>query len=262
MATRAQRAESRGKRAVPPLRAAKTLKNNQTSAKKVTLEKNKVRALQLRERGLTYLQISQIMGKPLSSVQEWVSDSLDQMIVEPAMRLLKLELAKLDTIMAKLWPRCMKGDIAAQKVFLNYHRHRAILLGLYPRDGKQPVNIALINNAGTTDNKTLGIEFVMPGGRKLALDALDAEVVEEISPDEFERRPRQERPLPPERIDHQTNNDQTNKVDTMRPREPRPVVPEYQRPTGTEFDGPAQRPGGTHGPILDVSRGGGKGWLK
>jgi hypothetical protein len=140
-----------------------------------------------------------------------VTNALDDVVIEPAMRLMKLELAKLDTIMTKLWPKCLKGNIAAQKVFLNYHRHRAILLGLYPRDGKTSVNVALINSAETTEANALEIAFVMPDGRKLAMDALDAE---QISDGEYDARPQQRRPLPPAQIEHQ----HPFEADTIRPR--------------------------------------------
>jgi hypothetical protein len=213
--------------------------------------------LELREQGLTYEAIARVTGKPESTVHDWVITSLDRMIVEPGIRLLKLELGKLDAIMSKLWPRCLKGDLDAQKTFLHYHKHRSIMLGLYPRDGKASVNVALINSsADTTEAKPFEIAFIAPDGRRLAM--LDAE---EISDGEFDARPWQERPMPPTQIEHQTNY-----VDTVRPREPRPVQQEYRGPVhhgpATELDQPTQRHGGGRGPLLDVPSSGGKRWMK
>jgi hypothetical protein len=61
----------RKSRLVPPLRAAARPKNSHTSPKKVQLEKNKARALQLRERGFTYQQISQVMKRPANAIHDW-----------------------------------------------------------------------------------------------------------------------------------------------------------------------------------------------
>jgi hypothetical protein len=66
----------------PPLRSAKAL------------ERNKARAFELREQGLTYEKISKTMGRPVATVHVWITNALDDMVTEAARRLMKLELAR------------------------------------------------------------------------------------------------------------------------------------------------------------------------
>ena len=62
------------------------------------MRKNMAEALNLRERGYTYEQISRHMKRPMMTVHRWVSDAIDEIVQEPAARVLKLELQRLDAL--------------------------------------------------------------------------------------------------------------------------------------------------------------------
>jgi hypothetical protein len=263
MATRAQKA-ARLKRK-PLRRVAKSVNNSHTSPRRIERKKGMARALELREQGLTYDQIAANMGKPRGTVVDWVTEALENLVIEPAMSLLKLELARVDAVIAKIYPKALKGDDAAQKRLLEYLKHRCIMTGMYPRDGRSVVNVALLNESASAKSNVMQIEFVQPNGARFSLDEIKAE---EISPGEFDARPQQTRPLPPQQIEHHHPFEH----DTMRPRDPRVVresresQPEYRGPTrtyGTELDEPAGPRGTGQGRILDHGpTNGGKGWLK
>jgi hypothetical protein len=59
-------------------------------------------ALNLRERGYTYEQISRHMKRPMMTVHRWVSDAIDEIVQEPAARVLKLELQRLDAYLVAI----------------------------------------------------------------------------------------------------------------------------------------------------------------
>ena len=110
MVTRAERAAGRKRRGKkPPGWGAQSTKNSHTAPKRIATEKNRARALELREQGLTYEAIARVIGKPESTVHDWVITSLDRMIVEPGIRLLKLELGKLDAIIEQTLAQMPQG---------------------------------------------------------------------------------------------------------------------------------------------------------
>ena len=78
--------------------AKSTTNTSTTSPRTIAVRKNRAEALNLRERGYTYEQISRHMKRPMMTVHRWVSDAIDEIVQEPAARVLKLELQRLDAL--------------------------------------------------------------------------------------------------------------------------------------------------------------------
>jgi hypothetical protein len=280
MATRAERAAMRARRGKksPWKFAPKSVKNSHTSPRKIATEQEKARALEMRVAGKPIDDIAQALNRASSTVSDWISEAIDRMVVEPTLQFAKLELARLDSIIAKIYTVALAGDDTAQRRLLDFWRHKHLLLGLLPRDGRSPVTNVLINNAGTNDDIALKLEFVMPNRQRLSIDDLDnAETVEAepITDHDFFQRVRQARPLPAPTIDQAGKHDsvypldeQTVRAPQRSKKAPRPETPEYKGPQRvmgfTELDIRKQRVGGgNQGRILDQGPGnGGVGWLK
>lgn len=90
-----------------------------------------VRALELRKAGFSYPAIAAELGyRSNSGAVMAVQRALRRMLQEPADAVRTMELSRLDTLQAALWPRCLEGDGNAVDRVLRIMVRRADLLGL------------------------------------------------------------------------------------------------------------------------------------
>lgn len=107
--------------------------SNKTSAARARKLKHQAQALDLRRAGHSYAQISQKLGISRSSAHQLVHEGLDdarQQITASADELRMEELARLDGMLAKIYPKAARGDMAAADRVLKIGERRARLLGL------------------------------------------------------------------------------------------------------------------------------------
>lgn len=101
-----------------------------TASRIKTAEKERD-ALELRKGGATFEQIAREVGySDGSGAAKAVSRALADTIQEPAADLRRLELERLDSLLAALWPKAIDGDAQAVDRCLRVMERRASLLGL------------------------------------------------------------------------------------------------------------------------------------
>ncbi|WP_075723248.1 sigma factor-like helix-turn-helix DNA-binding protein [Corynebacterium stationis] len=115
------------------------------TGKALELQHRKKEALQLRLEGMTYAEIAERMGKSLSTVHGYVTDSLAEVTKEYAQQLRDLEAARLDALQHAVWERAIDGDLSAMDRVIKIMDRRARLLGL---DAPQQV---AVNNGVDVD---------------------------------------------------------------------------------------------------------------
>jgi hypothetical protein len=90
-------------------------------------------ALDLRLRGMNYVQIGEAMGVTRQRAYQLVTQELDRLNklrAETAAELRRLELERYDRLLEAVWPRAMKGDSRAVGRALHISSRRCRLLGL------------------------------------------------------------------------------------------------------------------------------------
>lgn len=89
------------------------------------------RALELRKQGLTFEKIAEKCGyADKRSAQRAVMSAIQAITREPAEGVRELELARLDEMLAMLWPKMLKGDQWAVDRILAIMERRSRFLGL------------------------------------------------------------------------------------------------------------------------------------
>lgn len=143
------------------MRAAKSLKNSHTSPKQIELQKKRAQALELRERGCGYQQISDAMNISLSSAFEYVTHAMMQITAEKAETVRDLELRRLDAMQASIYPQAIAGDLQAQAGMDRIMNRRARLLGL-----DAPTKTAITDPEGKESQISgIMVSFVKPAER-------------------------------------------------------------------------------------------------
>lgn len=152
-----------------------------SKARQVEISQRRYQAVQMRIAGVTPTVIAERLG--YSSAAAVVKD-IDRAMKKAAQQeqmaseqLLKLEIDRLDRIMASLWPKVIKGEVNACETALKVINRRSSLLGL-----------DLINRNGVADGDmasllgnllvTLQQRHAVPDPNTDAI--LDAEVIAEI----------------------------------------------------------------------------------
>lgn len=96
----------------------------------VAVEKQR-QALELRKQGMAYSDIAAELGyKSASGAHAAVRTALKKTLHEPADELRRLENARLDALLAALWPAITKGDPKAVAAGVKISERRAKLNGL------------------------------------------------------------------------------------------------------------------------------------
>jgi DNA-directed RNA polymerase subunit K/omega len=106
---------------------------NKTSTARARKLKHQAQALDLRRAGHSYAAISGKLGISKSSAHQLVQESLEdarRQIAASADELRSEEIARLDGMLAKLYPKAARGDVAAVDRVLRIGERRAKLLGL------------------------------------------------------------------------------------------------------------------------------------
>jgi DNA-binding CsgD family transcriptional regulator len=131
-----------------------------TSPASIRLQKRRAQALELRERGHSYRTIAQELKCSPQTVLNYVAEAMRQAIPkESAHQVLILETRRFDAMLAKFYPRALRGDKAAAELVLKIEHQRARLCGLYPQR-----DAPLIFNANLNAEFDNGFElhFVRP----------------------------------------------------------------------------------------------------
>jgi hypothetical protein len=170
-AQQAQQPKSRGTRPKGPQaskaivgarrRLGATTKNSYTSPRTLARRKRIKQALEYRESGYSFPQISQQMKISLSTAHGYVVEGLNALPIEAARAVLALELKRLDSMFSAFYGNAVEGDLPATEVCLRIIDRRAKLLGLYPEQGKTTAILAVAQaEAGAAP--LMRIEFVVP----------------------------------------------------------------------------------------------------
>ncbi len=120
---------------------------------------NQRKALELRKAGVSYQQIADALGyKDASGAWRAVKAGLKKTLQEPADDLRKLELERLDSAAAAIYPSVKQGQYGAIDRWIKIMERRAKLLGLDAPTKIAPVDpdgnkYELIVRYATTDNK-------------------------------------------------------------------------------------------------------------
>lgn len=104
-----------------------------TSGRTITARERELEAVRLRTAGQPYSSISLSLGIAKSSVHRAVTRAMARTattLAEDAGVLRQIEIARLDALLAGLWPRATSGDVPAVHAALKVGERRARLLGL------------------------------------------------------------------------------------------------------------------------------------
>ena len=96
-----------------------------------------------------------------SNACKLVTRAMDSLIIEPAKRILDLELRRLDILQTSIFVDASQGDLAAQAMYLRLADHRAKLLGLYPKEPQVNFNVGADGGGGE-----FKIRFCLPEPRR------------------------------------------------------------------------------------------------
>jgi hypothetical protein len=104
---------------------------SKTSRRRIEARQRVTRALEMRKRGVTYADIAAACGynSPQAAAKA-VRTELRRMPEEAREELRQIEMARLDALLAAVWPKAMVGDVAATRAALDVCERRARLLGL------------------------------------------------------------------------------------------------------------------------------------
>jgi transcriptional regulator/post-segregation antitoxin (ccd killing protein) len=139
------------------------------------------KAVELRRQGKNYKEIGQALGVTEQKAWQIVKKEMQRLLkfrTEAADALVRLELDRLDMLLAVVWPKAEKGDTKAVDSALKIAERRSKLLGL---DAPTKVKGELTFKTYTDDElmaeaRRLGLE--VPAGLLTGDDTMEAEIVE------------------------------------------------------------------------------------
>ena len=85
------------------------------------------------------------------------------MVQEPAAKVVKMELARLDALLNAHYEHALAGEIPSTEMCLRIMEKRGRLLGLFPQQGQQ--SVFALHIAGEVNVEPLAIEFVQSSHR-------------------------------------------------------------------------------------------------
>jgi hypothetical protein len=145
----------------PPHGGKFSIKNAHTSERQIIRKRRIAAALDLRLQGHSLDEIARHLKTSRTSVHNWISGALEQMIVEPARHLLKMELRRLDEMMTGVYPDAVQGHLPSVYAYLSILDRRAKLLGLFSEPGGQTA-LAVSVGGDQQQRSPLEIVFVTP----------------------------------------------------------------------------------------------------
>jgi len=132
------------------------------------------KALELRLAGKTYEQIGKVLNVGKSQAERIIIAAMDATINEPAHRVFRMEMARLDALLEGRYEAACQGDDNAIYACLAVMRHRAQLLN-WIGAGREPASARLTIEGGG-NAQTLDISFHLPttngGQRRVEFDDL------------------------------------------------------------------------------------------
>ena len=90
----------------------------------------KLRALELRESGMSYVKIAKQIQRSSRTAYKYVQSALDLVIKEPAEKVLKLEIKRLDRLLEAVWLKAEMGDPDSVRTAIKIMERRAKYQGL------------------------------------------------------------------------------------------------------------------------------------
>jgi hypothetical protein len=125
--------------------------HKKTSTERVGRAERAGWALELRKAGLTFREIGQRMGVTEQRAHRIVTEELARLNAkraESAEAVTRLEVERLDALLAAVWEKAAAGDLAAVDRVLSIMQRRARLLGI---DAEKPAgpNVAIQTNINT-----------------------------------------------------------------------------------------------------------------
>ena len=146
-----------------------------TGPRAIRVARRRAEALDLRATGLSFREIGKRLGVSTAQASLDVVKGLEEITLEPARELLKLELRRCDELQAAIYPKALKGDATAINSTLRVMWHRGMLMG-WTRDLNGAAQVTIRSESGETD-RGLSIEFVMSDKRRIAnLEAINGPV--------------------------------------------------------------------------------------
>jgi hypothetical protein len=144
------------------------------SAKAIRIAQRREEVLELRLRGYSYEAIGKHVGVSKSQVERDVIAAMREMTAEPAERMFKMEMARLDALAAAHYVRACDGDIPATQMMLRIIEMRGRMLGFFDKE-RASARLMISEGGGAgAENKRLEVEFIVPGKRIADIDGLDA----------------------------------------------------------------------------------------
>jgi hypothetical protein len=102
-----------------------------TSPRRIEAVEKRRKAIELRKAGATFQDIADAVGySGPGAAHKAVKVALDEMIREPTLDLINLELMRLDALLMTLFPQALKGSLGAVDRVLRIMERRAKLLGM------------------------------------------------------------------------------------------------------------------------------------
>lgn len=110
---------------------ARKLKRPATTAAAIDRNRKTRDALELRKAGVSYSEIAKALGlgSP-GTAKRLVSKALTDMGTEPSEEMRMMEMQRLNHVLAIIWPKVQKGDLAAVDRFLKLQERISALQGL------------------------------------------------------------------------------------------------------------------------------------
>jgi hypothetical protein len=153
-------------------RALKRPNTSSTSPKQIEMAKRRAEALELRLQGHTYEAIADHLGSSKSVIAKDITRAMADLVTEPAERVFRMEMHRLDALAAAHYVSACDGDIPAGQMMLRIIEMRGRMLGFFDKEraaGRFTITDASSDGAA----RRLELEFVLPGKRIADMDALE-----------------------------------------------------------------------------------------
>lgn len=184
----------------------------------IKIRKRQQQVLNLRVQGLSYETIGKRVGIHKSQVERDVIACMEAMIKEPAERAFKIEMRRLDELLAGHYEAACAGDVNATYACLRVVELRARLMGW----DKAEATARLMINDGAS--RSLAVEFILPGSRITDLSTMD-----------HQHQQHQQHQHHQQDHVHQTNKHDVLELSANKPSSGVPIMP--RKTGGTEWMG-------------------------
>jgi hypothetical protein len=150
-------------------RALKRPNTSSTSPKQIEMAKRRAEALELRLQGCTYEVIADHLGSSKSVIAKDITRAMADLVTEPAERVFRMEMHRLDALAAAHYARACDGDIPAGQMMLRIIEMRGRMLGFFDKE-RGAGRFTLTDASSDGAARRLELEFVLPGGHRIDMD--------------------------------------------------------------------------------------------